>query len=121
MERDCSTAMWLLSERADYASHRSSEREAQADGRRDRQRDARQHLPVRHLSANSRSHQAGGGSDGMSTQNIQIVSRRGFLGHVFSAGALVLGAQLLPFDAEAATNAAASAWHPGIWMGLEPD
>jgi isoquinoline 1-oxidoreductase beta subunit len=58
----------------------------------------------------------------MSPENIQIVSRRGFLGTVFSAGAFVLGSQFLPTDAEAATTEAAkAAWQPGIWMGLEPD
>ncbi len=58
----------------------------------------------------------------MSTENIQIVSRRGFLGTVFSAGSLILGAQLLPVDAQgAAIDAAHTAWHPGIWFGLEPD
>jgi isoquinoline 1-oxidoreductase beta subunit len=57
----------------------------------------------------------------MNGENIQVVSRRGFLGSVFSAGAFVLGAQLLPVDALAATEAAKAAWHPGIWLGLEPD
>ena len=57
----------------------------------------------------------------MSTENIQVVSRRGFLGTIFSAGAFVLGAQLLPSEAQAATLAADTAWHPGIWLGLEPD
>src|SRR3977135_1688501 len=45
------------------------------------------------------------------------VSRRGFLGGVFSAGALVLSARLLP----AATEAANAAWNPSVYLGLEPD
>jgi len=57
----------------------------------------------------------------MSVESIQVVSRRGFLGTIFSAGAFVIGSQLLPVEAQAATEAAKTAWHPGVWMGLEPD
>ena len=60
-------------------------------------------------------------SEALSTEHIQVVSRRGFLGAVFSAGAFVLGTQLFPSDAQAAKLAADAAWHPGIWLGLEPD
>ena len=34
-----------------------------------------------------------------SMTNVTLATRRGFLGKVFSAGALVLGAQLLPVEA----------------------
>ena len=44
------------------------------------------------------------------------VDRRAFLGTVFSAGALVLGANLL---ADRAT--AAAAWQPSVYLGFEPD
>lgn len=44
------------------------------------------------------------------------VDRRAFLGTVFSAGALVLGANLLPGQAEAA-----AAWQPSVYLGFEPD
>ena len=56
----------------------------------------------------------------MSPENSQVRSRRGFLGTICSAGAFVLGAQLLPSEAQAAKLAADTAWHPGIWLGLEP-
>jgi isoquinoline 1-oxidoreductase beta subunit len=60
-------------------------------------------------------------SSTVGNDNVRAVSRRGFLSTVFSTGALVLGAQLLPTDALAATEAAKTAWHPGVWLGLEPD
>src|ERR1035441_3957392 len=44
------------------------------------------------------------------------VDRRAFLGTVFSAGALVLGANLLADRATAAT-----AWQPSVYLGFEPD
>jgi len=49
---------------------------------------------------------------------IELVSRRTFLGGMFSAGALVLGARLLPIDVQAAVDAA---WSPSVYLGLEPD
>src|SRR6185436_19153244 len=44
------------------------------------------------------------------------VDRRAFLGAVFSAGAFVLGANLLTDSAAAAT-----AWQPSVYLGFEPD
>ena len=52
---------------------------------------------------------------------IRKVTRRGFLGDVFSAGALVLGSRLLPVKARAAETVDTSAWHPSVYLGLEPD
>jgi isoquinoline 1-oxidoreductase beta subunit len=57
---------------------------------------------------------------------IENVSRRDFLGGVFSTGALVLAAQVLPDKAWADTNeyhgkADAAALHPSVYLGLEPD
>lgn len=52
---------------------------------------------------------------------IENVSRRGFLGGVFSASAFVLGAQLLPESAWGATSDIKATWTPNIWLGLEPD
>ncbi len=52
---------------------------------------------------------------------IHNVSRRGFLGNVFSAGALVLASRVLPEDAQAAETVDTSAWHPSVYLGLEPD
>src|SRR5260370_1345981 len=52
---------------------------------------------------------------------VHLVSRRGFLGNVFSAGALVLGSRLVSSDAFAAETVDTSAWHPSVYLGLEPD
>lgn len=53
---------------------------------------------------------------------VHVVSRRGFLGTVFSAGALVIGAKLLPADADAAeVNATKQAWWPSVYLGVQPD
>src|SRR5579859_6156493 len=56
---------------------------------------------------------------------IENVSRRGFLGSVFSAGALVLGAQVLPASLYAAVPTAAdadsAAWHPSVFVGVNTD
>jgi isoquinoline 1-oxidoreductase subunit beta len=54
---------------------------------------------------------------------VQRVSRREFLGSVFSAGALILAAPLLPVqarDARAAAEGAASPWSPSVYLGVEP-
>ena len=52
---------------------------------------------------------------------IEVVdlSRRGFLGQVFSAGALVIGAPLASFAA--ATAPGAKTWQPSVYLGLESD
>jgi isoquinoline 1-oxidoreductase subunit beta len=52
---------------------------------------------------------------------IHVVSRRGFLGDIFSAGALVLAARVLPVNAEAADTVDTAAWHPSVYLGLETD
>jgi isoquinoline 1-oxidoreductase beta subunit len=58
---------------------------------------------------------------------IEVVTRRTFLGGMFSAGAFVLGARLLPIEALASSNTAASgeadkaAWHPSVYLGIETD
>jgi isoquinoline 1-oxidoreductase beta subunit len=56
----------------------------------------------------------------MKSNSITVVSRRDFMGGVFSAGALVLGGSLLPLKATAATTADAT-WQPNVYLGLEPD
>ena len=51
------------------------------------------------------------------------IGRRGFLGSVFSAGALVLAAQVLPSKAlgtPAAAEGAAAPWYPSVSLGIEP-
>ena len=56
---------------------------------------------------------------------VELVTRRAFLGGVFSAGALVLGTRLLPHNALAATESASgadgAAWHPSVYLGIDTD
>jgi isoquinoline 1-oxidoreductase beta subunit len=52
---------------------------------------------------------------------VRVESRRGFLGKMFSAGALILGAQMLPLQLDAADTVDTAAWHPGVFLGIEPD
>jgi isoquinoline 1-oxidoreductase subunit beta len=52
---------------------------------------------------------------------IELVTRRAFLGGMFSAGALVLGARLLPVEALASTDADRGAWNPSVYLGIETD
>ena len=56
---------------------------------------------------------------------VQVVSRRGFLGTIFSAGALVLGAQLLPDPSHEARGAETApgkqVWYPSVYLGVQPD
>jgi isoquinoline 1-oxidoreductase beta subunit len=58
---------------------------------------------------------------------IELVTRRSFLGGMFSAGAFVLGARLIPIDALASSDtasagdAAKAAWSPSVYLGIETD
>jgi isoquinoline 1-oxidoreductase beta subunit len=59
---------------------------------------------------------------------VDLVTRRTFLGGVFSAGALVLGARLLPANGVAAfaetsavSGADGAAWQPSVYLGIETD
>jgi isoquinoline 1-oxidoreductase beta subunit len=59
---------------------------------------------------------------------VDLVTRRTFLGGVFSAGAFVLGARLLPVQgfaafagATPANGADNAAWHPSVYLGIETD
>jgi isoquinoline 1-oxidoreductase beta subunit len=52
---------------------------------------------------------------------IELVTRRAFLGGMFSAGAFVLGARLLPVEAMASTDAGLAAWNPSVYLGIETD
>ena len=57
---------------------------------------------------------------------VDLVTRRTFLGGVFSAGAFVLSARLLPLEGLAATasptnTAANAAWSPSVYLGIEAD
>ncbi|MFN7994543.1 MAG: molybdopterin cofactor-binding domain-containing protein [Bryobacteraceae bacterium] len=52
-----------------------------------------------------------------------ITSRRGFLGQIFSAGALVIAAPLVPkLEGQgAATSSSGKMWQPSVYLGIEPD
>ncbi len=50
---------------------------------------------------------------------IGAVSRRGFLEEIFTAGALIIG--VTPGALLASGEAAQSAWHPSVYLGLEKD
>jgi isoquinoline 1-oxidoreductase beta subunit len=51
---------------------------------------------------------------------IDIVSRRGFFGNVFSAGALVLGTEVSPARAATSENTATT-WQPSVYLGINTD
>jgi len=52
---------------------------------------------------------------------IELVTRRTFLGGMFSAGAFVLGARLLPAETLASADAGKAAWNPSVYLGIETD
>jgi len=52
---------------------------------------------------------------------IELVSRRTFIGGIFSAGAFVLAARVLPINSLAAADVDGAAWHPSVYLGLESD
>ncbi len=52
---------------------------------------------------------------------IENVSRRDFFNGLFSVGAFVLGAQLLPDNAFAGTEGGSATWRPSVYLGIEPD
>jgi isoquinoline 1-oxidoreductase beta subunit len=51
---------------------------------------------------------------------LHLVNRRGFLSHLFSAGALVVGAPIVRAASKVADGAKAS-WMPSVYVGLSPD
>ncbi|MEQ1947760.1 MAG: molybdopterin cofactor-binding domain-containing protein [Bryobacteraceae bacterium] len=57
------------------------------------------------------------------TNSVSLVNRRGFLGTMFSAGAFVLAARVPVFAQSAAGDYPVdqAAWHPSVYLGLEPD
>lgn len=54
---------------------------------------------------------------------IEVINstRRGFLGQIFSAGALVIGAPLVSLAEPGATAGTSKIWQPGVYLGIEPD
>src|SRR5512140_3119128 len=76
---------------------------------------------MRHLSAHSCRDSHGREGEGMNTiqNSSNASSRRGFLRQVFGAGALVLGARILPTRALAALETAA--FSPNMFVGIKAD
>src|SRR5579872_2638148 len=74
-------------------------------------------MPLRHLPAHPRRHQIRCEGEGMKT--IDNFSRRTFLRQAFGAGALVLGARVLPTAAFAALETAV--FSPNVFVGIKPD
>lgn len=52
---------------------------------------------------------------------VHQVSRRGFLGDVFGAGAFVLGTSVVPSSLLAATEGSKPVWQPSVYLGLNTD
>src|SRR6185436_12839501 len=98
----------------DAQSHRSGHRP----------RHVGQYLPMRHVSAYPRRREDGGEGAGMSA--IENISRRHFLGGLFSTGAFVLAARIAPDSAWAQeltfrTRADGAVLHPSVYLGIEAD
>ncbi|MGE3276460.1 MAG: molybdopterin cofactor-binding domain-containing protein [Vicinamibacterales bacterium] len=53
--------------------------------------------------------------------SVMLVTRRGFLGTLASAGAFVLGTRVLPLEALAREQFPQDAWEPNVYLALEPD
>src|SRR6266403_513906 len=104
--------MRLLPKRADHAGGGITQTEAGAHRSGYRRDHARQHLPLRDVSAHPPGDSYGRGRKRMN--RIEQVRRRDFLGTVFSTGALVLAGRVLPLDAAPAT------FQPNVFLGIEP-
>src|SRR6185503_3599069 len=118
-------AVRLLSDRPDHAGSVVALAHAEPDRCADRYRDAGQHLPLWHLSAHSRRDQDRGREARMTVIN---VSRRQFLGGMFTTGAFVLASRVLPESAWAQTpapifktKADLASLNPSVYLGIEPD
>ncbi len=56
------------------------------------------------------------------SDRVQIASRRDFLAGVFSTGAFILGARMLPAEQiTAASDVKDATWNPNIWIGINSD
>ncbi|MGE3191371.1 MAG: molybdopterin cofactor-binding domain-containing protein, partial [Vicinamibacterales bacterium] len=53
--------------------------------------------------------------------SVILVTRRGFLGTLASAGAFVLGTRVLPLEALTGGQVPLDAWQPNVYLALEPD
>ena len=106
----------LLPDRPDHVGRGAADAHRQSERSGHRPRHGGQHLPVRHLSAHPRRGQGGGEGAGMSA--IENVSRREFLGGVFSTGAFVLAAQVVP---RVRVGAGRALPHAGRIGGAQPE
>src|SRR5262249_3262814 len=88
-------AMRLLPGWPDHERGLALETDAEAYRRGHRQRDGRQHLPLRHLCPHPRRHQASRRVIAMLSYRIENLSRRGVLKALAASGAFVLGARFL--------------------------
>jgi isoquinoline 1-oxidoreductase beta subunit len=55
---------------------------------------------------------------------VEVLTRRTFLGHVFSAGAFVLASRFCPASlgqTDRQNQAGSQAWSPSVYLGIEPD
>src|SRR5689334_7702847 len=54
---------------------------------------------------------------------IRRASRRGFLGEMFAAGALVLSARIIPepLQAQSTSTSADGTWRPNVFVGINTD
>src|SRR5579883_2120961 len=82
-------------------------------------------MPLRDVPADSAGDSRGGERrQGMSAVQTLPVSRRGFLGRMFSAGALVIAAPVLSpalRAQQASRTGAHNIWQPNVYLGIEPD
>src|ERR1051326_9096153 len=125
---ECS-AVRLLPERPNHAGFSIASEESESIGHGYRTRNGRQYLPLRHIPAHPRRYQ-----DGCrrlperrpAVKLVENVSRRRFLGGLFSAGAFVIVSQVLPESAFAQdpnvrTRAQSAPLNPSVYLGVEPD
>src|SRR6202166_1901516 len=119
------SAVRILSVGTDHAGgfffkeHSTSHRPA------NRGRHGGQHLPLRHVPANSSGNQTRSGEKRMS--HIENVSRRRFLTGVFGTGAFILAVRYIPpvfgqgQTANGQTDADRATLHPNLFVGIQQD
>src|SRR5262245_26805904 len=119
-------AVRLLPDRANHAGRVAPGTDPEPNRSGHRSRDDRQHLSMRHLPAHPRRDQDRG--KGARMKIIENVSRRRFIEGMFSTGAFVLAARVLPESAWAQTatpafrtSADGAMLHPSVYLGIQPD
>src|ERR1044071_410818 len=125
---ECS-AVRLLPERPNHAGFSIASEESESIRHGYRTRNGRQYLPLRHIPAHPRRYQNGCRrlpERRPAVKLVENVSRRRFLGGLFSAGAFVVASQVLPESAFAQdpavrTRAQSAPLNPSVYLGVEPD